>query len=385
MNSFLRTLVALGGCVIGAIPLAADIAFVTDFNNTVYSFDTNDVNTPATAYSQPNYPDNIAFSPDGATVYFTTDFRNDVYSFPTNNPAGATSLNTGISEPMGIAISSDGALGFVAQDNGPGHGIYSFPTAGTNHTATLLTAITTVIRSPIFIAISGSNAFVGDFINGHVYSVVFTATTYDATLIQSFGGNNVGGLAISNDGFLYISNAFLNQIVRVPLNNPTATPTVVATPDTNTDGLAVSNDGKTVFFTYVFGVSSDDGIYSFPTDQGFPATATPLTNLNIPHAIDIAIRPLPLISPPTGLTGKQLKNDFGTVYERYNSLHWKASTSDNVAGYYVYRNGVKIATLGASELSYKDHDIKKYAVTVYSVTAFDSSGNESAPINIEIS
>lgn len=378
---FSKWLCGVAICVLSCSQLLADQAFVTDFITTVYAFDTNDLNSPATAYTVPSSPDNIAFSPDGNTVYFTTYGGGDVYSFPSNNPSAVTALNTGIALPVGIAISSDGTLGFVAEDFGGTPGLFSFPTGGAVHTATLLTPTGATIPFPLFIAILGNNAFVGCINDGSVYSVTFTATTYNATLVQSFGGGRVGGIAISSDGYLYISAAFNNQILRVPVSNPTAVPTLVASPPGFTDGLAVSNDGLTVFFTSVA-----NGVSSFPTNQGFPATITPLTNISIGRAIDIAIKPIAIspLSPPASITGKQQKNNFGLLYELFNTVNWSASPSNGVVGYNVYRNGAKVASVGAFIFSYQEHNIKGGVGTVYSVTAFDAAGNESSPITITI-
>lgn len=268
----------------------ADLAFATDWDHTVYAFDTSKLNTPATAYTMPMYPDNIAFSPDGATVYFTTDTgMSDVYSFPANNPSQVSALGTGIFDPIGIAISSDGTLGFVAQDfnnefTSPGI-IYSFPTTGATHTATPLTASGTMIVNPAFIAISGDNAFVGDFNNGLIYSVTFTDTSYNATLIQTMA---VGGLAISNDGYLYISSGYDEAIYRLPLTDLMGSPQLVAGLTFAIDGLAVSEDSKTLYVTSVY-PPGPAGIFSISINGDSFGALTPLTNLNIAEAIDMAV------------------------------------------------------------------------------------------------
>lgn len=359
--------------------LVGEVAFVTDYDNTIYEFDTSDVSVAAVPHSTPTYVDIVTFSPDGATVYFSTGFDGDVYSFPTASPGTQTKLNLGISNPIGVAIDSGGLLGYVATDNGSSSGgaLYSFPIGGGSHT--LLTATdSTVIQAPLFIAILGDKTFVGDFLNGLVYSVVFTPGHYTATEIQSFGNNNVGGIAISNDGFLYISTGFGSKIYRVPLSNPSATATLVANTPTNADGIALSNDGATLYYTYVFG---SNAVYSIPTTGTLPVTSgeiTPLSNLNISRGIDIAVRPSPAVAPPTGLSATQKKNDFALVYERFNLLRWNRSPTPGVAGYYVYKNGNRIATLNASTLSYRDNNIQRGVTNTYSVSAFDASGNQSA-------
>jgi len=143
-----------------------------------------------------------------------------------------------------------------------------------------------------------------------------TNNTYDAGSgpIQSFGANNVGGLAISSDGYLYISTVYGGEIYRVSLTDLTTRHLVLMTggPTTEVNGLAVSNDGKTLFYTCVNPSSSPAGVYSLPTTGVLPVSAgevTPLDMLGISEAIDIAIMPIPTfsISPPTGLTGSPKK------------------------------------------------------------------------------
>jgi hypothetical protein len=90
------------------------------------------------------------------------------------------------------------------------------------------------------------------------------------------------------------------------------------------------------------------------------------------------------IQPPSNLTGEQKKNDFGTCYEIFNALQWSLSPSPNVAGYYVYINGVKTATLGANATNYQNHNIQNGVITSYALTAFDSGGNESSSITISL-
>lgn len=90
------------------------------------------------------------------------------------------------------------------------------------------------------------------------------------------------------------------------------------------------------------------------------------------------------LEPPSNLKGRQMKNDFGFVYEFYNQLTWKPSPSAATVGYFIYRDGKKIATVDASTYSYQDHDRKKGVSYSYAITAFNSEGNESSPINIVI-
>lgn len=90
------------------------------------------------------------------------------------------------------------------------------------------------------------------------------------------------------------------------------------------------------------------------------------------------------IAPPSNLGGLQVKNDFGIVYEYNNLLSWTLSTFGSVAGYYVYADGVKVATLGPEATSYQEGNIQENKATTYSVTAFDGSNNESSAVSIVV-
>ncbi len=125
------------------------------------------------------------------------------------------------------------------------------------------------------------------------------------------------------------------------------------------DFVGVSVVGNNVMFTWLSG----SNVYSsFSTLGGVPS----------------------VLQPPQNPSGSKKKNNFGTFIERFNLLQWGPSLSTGVAGYYVYRSGVKIATLSASASQYEDHNQKKGAVTSYAITAFDAAGNESAPVDITI-
>lgn len=90
------------------------------------------------------------------------------------------------------------------------------------------------------------------------------------------------------------------------------------------------------------------------------------------------------LQPPSDLQGVQLKNDFGFEYELYNQLTWTASPSLTVAGYFIYRDGEKIATVAASTTTYQNHNQPRGVTVTYSVEAFDSNGNTSSVVTVTI-
>lgn len=91
-----------------------------------------------------------------------------------------------------------------------------------------------------------------------------------------------------------------------------------------------------------------------------------------------------ILEPPSNLRGKQKKNDFGSQYELYNQLTWTLSPSPKIIGYFIYRDGKRIAKVKTSTYAYKDHQRKKGVTYIYAITAFNSAGSESSPVNIVI-
>src|SRR5215217_7771961 len=60
------------------------------------------------------------------------------------------------------------------------------------------------------------------------------------------------------------------------------------------------------------------------------------------------------------------------------NLSWVASTDDTgIRGYSIYRDGILIATVGRSTLSYSDTDLEPSTSYIYRVDAFDGAGNHS--------
>ena len=86
---------------------------------------------------------------------------------------------------------------------------------------------------------------------------------------------------------------------------------------------------------------------------------------------------------PQGIKASSIKNNFGIDYEWSNVIMWGLSPN-YVLGYYIYKNGKRIATVSNSTSSYEDHDVKKGLPIVYSITSFSADGSESVPISLTI-
>ena len=72
--------------------------------------------------------------------------------------------------------------------------------------------------------------------------------------------------------------------------------------------------------------------------------------------------PAPL--PPTNGLGARVKNQFPLQVEWYNTLTWTASTSPDITGYNIRRNGTLIAS-GVTDTTYIDHARPRNSVDVY--------------------
>lgn len=87
---------------------------------------------------------------------------------------------------------------------------------------------------------------------------------------------------------------------------------------------------------------------------------------------------------PGSIRGKKLLNQFPFQNEYFNHLVWTPSTTTDLIGYRVYRNGELIASLPANQNSYEDHLRLKNGVDTYGVTAVDTNDDESDPVTITI-
>lgn len=86
----------------------------------------------------------------------------------------------------------------------------------------------------------------------------------------------------------------------------------------------------------------------------------------------------------SGLQGSQKANDFALVTEYFTKLTWLSSPSVGVAGYNIYLNDSFLTSVGPGTLSYEVHDQVKGLPQKYTVTAFNSLGEESTPVSISV-
>ncbi len=91
-----------------------------------------------------------------------------------------------------------------------------------------------------------------------------------------------------------------------------------------------------------------------------------------------------MVSSEADLTGAQFINDFGVAKEYYNVLSWQPSPSSNASAYVIYRNGTLLARVGATTLSFEDHNRIPGTAYTYTVATVDNAGAESAGVSVTI-
>lgn len=395
----------------------ADFAYVTNNNDLISVIDLS-TNTVVATITVGNAPEGIAITPNGQFAYVAI-------SGDANVSVINTSSNTVVPPPIpvnltpfGVAITPNGQFAYVVNNQTPASQNVSVIDTSTN---TVVGSPIPVGAAPLQIAITPNGAFayvVNSSANN--VSVISTSTnTVVATVAVDFGPT---GVAITPDGlFAYVANissnsvrvinTTTNTVFGVPIGVGTNPREVAITP--NGQFVYITNSGSgnvsvidttsnTVVATVTVGSSpqgiaiTSDGQFAYVANRGDDnvvvidiATNTlvgsPIPVGSFPQEIAILTSsPISPVQPPQNLKGSQKKNDFGLVFERFNRLKWQASPSAGVTGYFVYRDGSKIATLNASTFEYEDHNRKKGVRTLYAVTAFDASNNESDPVNIEI-
>ncbi len=192
----------------------------------------------------------------------------------------------------------------------------------------------------------------------------------------------LGNLSLSSANSL---NSTLGSLVHSEIDS-TGTSLVTVTGAASLAGtLEIAIDSSAVPGSYILLTSSAlTGTFDVITFTG----VTPLYSLaylpsESPTYVQFNFLGYPsTLESPSHFQGIQKKNNFGFVYELYNQLTWTLSSSPDVSGYFLYRDGIKIASLGSITYSYQDHNRPRGVATEYSLVAFDSNGATSIPVSI---
>lgn len=86
--------------------------------------------------------------------------------------------------------------------------------------------------------------------------------------------------------------------------------------------------------------------------------------------------------PPVNLSVSQGVNHFGLFDEYFNTLQWQPSSSLDIKGYRIFRNGLFLFETGPDVLEFIDHNRYQNESVTYGVAAVDDSLCQSSIINI---
>lgn len=177
----------------------------------------------------------------------------------------------------------------------------------------------------------------------------------------------------------------LGSLVHIDIDE-TSTPSVVAV----TGAAALAG-----VLEFTIDSQAQSGTYIVLTSSGITGTfdsvrfTGPTPNYTLSYLPEgsptfIQLDYLGFIQPASNFQGEQLKNNFGFEYELYNQLTWTLSVSDNVAGYYIYRDDVEIAQVDSATHSYQDHNRAAGVSYSYSLAAVDGDGNLSSRVDFTV-
>lgn len=93
------------------------------------------------------------------------------------------------------------------------------------------------------------------------------------------------------------------------------------------------------------------------------------------------------IIPPkvSTFSGAQIKNKFITQTNLINILSWTAPSSPLIANFYLFRDGIKIATIPATgPFTYEDRNRRPNVIYTYELTTVSEEGMQSLPVSINV-
>ncbi len=361
--------------------LVAEVLLVADYVSsevTAYELSTGEqLGLPFPITEDLINPLGLATNPDKTVLYVADQSGGTINTYDLSTGEKLSTLLSGLPNPSGITLNLDGTILYVANYGGVANAYDAATGAPIQSYSTGISGCSDVALSP-----DGTILYVSNF-NGQ------NVTVYNATTGSSLGFSPIttgigaaSAVALSFDGnTLYVCSQSTSAI-----NTYNAlTGTIIDNPFLDSGsglaspyGMRLSENGTVLYV----GNTGDNSVLAFDSSSGeligspFPITE----DIMFPGTFAFAIS---AVASPSNLSGHQKKNRFALQYELFNQLSWSASSSE-IVGYYVYRNGSKIATLNASTLTYTDHNRKKGGSTTYSVTAFDQVGTESPAISCVI-
>lgn len=347
------------------------------------------------------------------TTFNTSNNMAQAGTHGTGGP-GASNGNDGSALGNSIFLRTNSALTLIANNAGDlltlGTGV-----AFTDDTTFGGEGTTVFVNGNGTVIYNGTTDYQGNvIINNANFKVNGTIDEASISVCRNIGFSAQRG-TLSGTGTL-TGNVFVNSGTISPTTNGTLTLGSLtlnsADPIDGTLGslVAIEIDASSTSLVSVTGTASLAGTLQIDLDpNAIPGTYKILTSSAITGTFDTVtftgtipnnytLSYLPIGTPtfvqfsfsanapaaPTNLIGFQQQNDFGVIYELFNTVQWQPSSSADIKGYYLYRNNVLLATLNASTTSYQDHNQPRGVATLYGVAAFDAEGNISSQSTVII-
>ncbi|MGB8467545.1 MAG: hypothetical protein WCE21_00940 [Candidatus Babeliales bacterium] len=235
-------------------------------------------------------------------------------------------------------------------------------------------------------------------------NISFSAQRGTLSGVGALTGNvfaNSGTISPDTGGTLILGNLILSSansgalgsLVHIEINSSGTSLVSVTGPATLAGVLEINLDQTTQPGTYTILTSSGitgtfDAITFTGATPNYSLSYLPIGNPTFVQ-FDLLSPPPPpppsnSVKPPSNFQGVQKKNNFGLEYELYNQLTWTLSPSPQVTGYFIYRDGKKIATVNSFTDTYQDHNQPLGVLAVYLLTAFDRTRNVSSPVTVTV-
>ncbi len=347
----------------------------------------------------------MAFTPDGLEV-FLVDTSSGIYVI---NAATQMTMHISLAPGTDVTISPNGEFAYIP---------FTFMGDGFILQVNIMTLVETLFPAAgnypgplngIAITPDGSKLYVVGFDN------VLVVDAANGTLLETIpiAGANLVRVAITPDGlFAYAISGDPDPAV-YQINTSTFAVATVTVPSPFTAfvdpaGIVINPNGQFAYVTdeengsvYVIRISTNsvveqltpfsepvgiaitpDGSSLYVANFGAPFNTVSIVNTST-FAITtvttgdfqpISIAMSPGCAAPSGpVSGRVCKNEDFWQSEIFSAISWNPPLNFTPVEYQIFRNGVLIDTVSSSQLSFKQHDLKKNKTYVYSIFAVNSN------------
>lgn len=176
----------------------------------------------------------------------------------------------------------------------------------------------------------------------------------------------------------------LGSLVHIRINSHSASSVIVTGSASLAGNLTLDLDQTMTGGTYTILTSS--GITGTFDSVTFTGTTPNYSIYYVPTNSPTSVRlNLAVLQPPSNLAGTRVNIRPGRQPKLYNRLTWSVTASPQATGYYIYRDGTKIATVNKTTSSYEEKVQPCSTSSVYALASFDSNGNESSQATVTVS